>query len=292
MINKRLISKDISDLNTLQLVTRAFTEIAAVRMKKTKNSVVLNRQFNMELNDVFSDVRASYARELIRLGQKRRRQGEDGITFLAHNGKTVAVFLSANTGLYGDIIERTFRLFIEEVKKYPEKTEVAIVGSLGLSMFKSAMPKHPFTFFDMSDTNLSLGTVSQLITHIVQYEEIRVYYPVFQSAIRQTPSRYVISAETPLAELKTEQGRKDRYLFEPGLKEILMFFERETFTSLMDQAIKESQLAKYAARIMTLDRSNENIKSRLKTLKLDKLKAEHREKNKKQTEALASLSMW
>lgn len=292
MIDTRTIKKDIQDLNMLQLVTRAFTEIAAVRMRKTKNSVILNRQFNAELDDVFSDVRASYARELIRLGEKRRRQGEDGITFLAHNGKTVAVFLSANTGLYGDIIERTFKLFIEEVKKNPEKTEVAIVGNLGLSMFKNAMPKHPYTFFEMSDTNITPSTIAQLIGHIVQYEEIRVYYPVFQSAIRQEPSRYIISAETPLTELKTEQGRKDKYLFEPSLKEILMFFERETFSSLVDQSIREAQLAKYAARIMTLDRSGENIKDRLKNLRLDKLKAEHRVKNKKQTESLSSITMW
>lgn len=292
MKDARSIAKEINDLNTLQLVTRAFTEIAAVRMRKTKNSVVLNRLFLAELDDVFSDVRASYARELIRLGEKRRGKGEDGITFLAHNGKTVAVFLSANTGLYGDIIERTFKLFIEEVKKNPEKIEVAIVGSLGLSMFQNAMPNHPFTFFEMSDTNITPSAISQLIAHIVQYEEIRVYYPVFQSAIRQEPSRYIISAETPLTELKTEQGRKDKYLFEPSLKEILMFFERETFSSLMDQSIREAQLAKYAARIMTLDRSGENIKERLKNLKLDKLKAEHRVKNKKQTEALSSITMW
>lgn len=292
MIDGRSIKTEISDLNTLQLVTRAFTEIAAVRMRKTKNSVVLNRQFLQELDDVFSDVRASYARELIRLGQKSRNKSEEGITFLAHNGKTVAVFLSANTGLYGDIIQRTSKTFLEEVRRSPEKTEVAIVGSLGMAMFKNEMPNHPFTFFEMSDTNITPSTIAQLIEHIVQYEEIQVYYPVFQSAVRQEPSRYTISAETPLTELKTQQGRKDRYIFEPGLKDILMFFERETFSSLMDQSIREAQLAKYAARIMTLDRSGENIKHKLKKLRLDKLKVEHRQKNKKQIELMSSITMW
>lgn len=292
MIDIHSIKRDISDLNTLQLVTRAFTEIAAVRMRKTKNSVVLNRQFLQELDDVFSDVRASYARELIRLGQKSRNKSEEGITFLAHNGKTVAVFLSANTGLYGDIIQRTFKVFLEEVRRSPDKTEVAIVGSLGMAMFKSEMPHHPFTFFEMSDTNITPSTIAQLIGHIVQYEEIQVYYPVFQSAVRQEPSRYTISAETPLTELKTEQGRKDKYIFEPSLKEILKFFERETFSSLMDQSIREAQLAKYAARIMTLDRSGENIKHKLNNLKLDRLKVEHRQKNKKQIELMSSITMW
>lgn len=292
MNDVRSIKKDIGDLNTLQLITRAFTEIAAVRMRKTKNTVILNRQFLKELDDVFSDVRASYAQELLRLGEGRNKTGEAGITFLAHNGKTVAVFLSANTGLYGDIIERTFKVFIEDVRKNPEKIEVAIVGNLGLSMFQNAMPKHPFTFFDLSDTNITPQSIAQLIGHIVQYEEIRVYYPVFQSAIEQTPSLYTITADTPLTELKKHTKEKSKYLFEPSLKEILVFFERETFASLLDQTVRESQLAKYAARIMTLDRSGENIKDRVKTLKLDMLKAEHRGKNKKQIESMSSMSMW
>jgi len=286
----RSIEKDIGELNTLQLVARAYTEIAASRMRKTRNSVLLNREFVTSLDDVFADVRANYAQEVMKLAIKRR--GQEGITFLAHNGRTVAVLLSANTGLYGDIIERTFRMFLEDVRKTPGEIEVALVGKLALALFESAMPKHPYTFFELPDTNITPQSLSQIIGHIVQYEEIRVYYPTFQSAIRQLPSKYIISAETPLSELQEQGGRKTKYLFEPSLRDILIFFETEIFASLMDQAIREAQLAKYAARIMTLDRSGENIKKSLKGLRLDKLKVEHRIKNRKQLEAISSINLW
>jgi len=290
MNNKNEIVQSLSDLKTFQLIIRAYTEIAAVRMRKTRNSVLLNREFVTALDDVFSDVRASYAREVRQLA--RKTGGENGITFLAHNGKTVAVFLSANTGLYGDIIQKTFRLFLEEVKLGKENIEVAIVGRLGLALFQSALPTTPYTFFEIPDTNITPSQMAQLIGHIVQYEEIRVYYPTFQSAVRQEPSRYTITAETPLSELQQEGGRKDKYLFEPNLKEILVFFEREIFGSLMDQTVRESQLAKYAARIMTLDRSGENIKENVKRLNLQKSRIEHRQKNRKQLEILSSVNMW
>lgn len=284
------IKKDINELNTLQLVTRAYTEIAASRMRRTRSSVLLNREFVTALDDVFADVRASYVQQVMRLAIKKREH--DGITFLSHNGKTVAVLLSANTGLYGDIIERTFRLFLSEVRAAPADIEVAIVGRLGLALFQAAMPETPYSFFELPDTNITPSTMSQIIAHIVQYEEIRVYYPTFQSAIRQVPSKYTISAETPLSELQEKGGRKSKYIFEPNLKEILVFFEKEIFASLMDQTIREAQLAKYAARIMTLDRSGENIKRSLKALNLDRLRAEHRIKNKKQLEALSSVNLW
>lgn len=290
MNDVRSIEKNIIDLKTLQTVARAYTEIAAARMRKTRNSVILNRDFVAALNDVFIDVRASYAQEVMKLAIKRR--GQEGITFLAHNGKTVAVLLSANTGLYGDIIEKTFHLFLKEVQEKREDFEVAIVGKLGLALFQSVMPNQPYTYFDIPDTNITPNHLSQLIGHIVQYEEIRVYYPTFQSAVKQLPSKYIISAETPLSELQEKGGRKTKYLFEPSLKEILVFFEKEIFASLMDQAVRESQLAKYASRIITLDRSGENIKKNLKILKLDRLKIDHRLKNKRQLESISSMNLW
>ncbi len=290
MNDTKSIKEDISELNTLQIVSRAYTEIAAVRVRKTRNSVLLNREFVSALDDVFSDVRSSYASEVLKLGTNMGNKNK--ITFLAHNGKTVAVFLSANTGLYGDIIEKTFRMFVNEVKSDPANIEVAIVGKLGLSLFESAFPNHPRTFFDIPDTNITPSQIAQLIGHIVQYEEIRVFYPLFKSAINQTPSKYIITAETPISEIRARESSKDKYLFEPSLKDILVFFEREIFASLMDQTVRESQLAKYAARIMTLDRSSESIKLNLKKLKLEMVRHEHKQKNRKQLDSISSINIW
>lgn len=289
MSTQREIENDISRLETFQSITNAYTEIAAIRMRKTRNSVLLNREFITRLADVFKDVRTSYAREVLKLGRKKGDETEK-ITFLAHNGKTVAVFISANTGLYGDIIERTFRLFLKEVRE--DNLEATIAGKLGLSLYTSAEPNRPYTYFDLSDREFNPNEFAQLIQHVVQYEEIRVYYPTFRSAVTQEASRYVISAETPISEIRQREGEKDYYLFEPSLKEVLVFFEQEIFSSLMDQTIRESQLAKYAARIMALDRAGENIKDELSDLNLEKLKVAHRNANRKQIHRMASMKMW
>jgi len=289
MVTKRQIESDILGLNTFQSITRAYTEIAAIRVRKTRNSVLINRDFINKLEDVFKDVHTSYAREVMKLGTKSDKASQK-VTFLAHNGKTVAVLLSANTGLYGDIIDRTFRLFLKESNE--NNYEVTIAGKLGLAFYQSEMPDKPYTYFDISDQEFNVNELAQLINHVVQYEEIRVYYPTFQSAINQEPSRYVISAETPLSEIREREGKKEYYLFEPSLKEILVFFEQEIFSSLMDQTVRESQLAKFAARIMALDRAGENIKKELQKLRLEKLKVVHNTANRKQLHSLASLNMW
>ena len=286
MKDRNEINRELNELGSFLTLTRVYTEIASSRMRKTRDSVLKNREFLVSIHDVFTDVRVSYAREVLNLG-KKNKGNKNNITFLSHNGKTVGVFLSANTGLYGDIIERTFSLFKKEIEQN-NNIEVTIVGKLGLKYFQSQIPNKPYTFFDLSDRNLDQDELSTIIKHLVQYEEIRVYYPTFQSAISQKPSKYSISAQTPVSEMKTDSKDKTGYLFEPNLKDILVFFEKEIFASLLDQTIRESQLAKFAARMVALDRSGENIKDEIKKLNLLSNRVKHRTQNKKQLESLVS----
>lgn len=285
MKDKKKIQQEVGQLGGFLTLTRVYTELASTRMRKTRDNVLQNRQFLASINDVFTDVRVSYAREVLQLG-KRKTDNSGNITFLSHNGKTVAMFLSANTGLYGDIIDNTFRLFLKELKDNPEM-EVTLVGKLGYQYFTNQMAGRPFTYFDLSDVAIAHDQLSDIIKHLVQYEEIRVYYPAYQSAVSQKASRYSISAETPIAELSA-RDEKSVYIFEPNLKEILIFFEKEIFASLLDQTIRESQLAKFAARIMALDRAGENIKEELKKLNLLASRVRHVTQNKKQNDSLVS----
>ncbi|OGM28145.1 hypothetical protein A2801_03090 [Candidatus Woesebacteria bacterium RIFCSPHIGHO2_01_FULL_41_10] len=291
MSDIKTIDQNISQLTVFRTITQAYVEIAAIRMKRTRNSVLMNRDFLSRINDIFEDVRASYREEIFKLASGRRtRRGED-ITFLAHNGKSVAVFLSANTGLYGDIIDRTFQEFLEDVRK--RKSEATIIGKLGRSLFIGAEPDHPYTYYQFTDQGTAIQEFGDFVKHVVQYETIHVYYPSFKSAISQEPATYTISANTPLSDLnKSSLGKRQDYIFEPSLKEILMFFEREIFASQLDQTVREAQLAKYASRIISLDQAGENIKHELNSLFLHKLKVEHREANRKQLHSLASMNMW
>jgi F0F1-type ATP synthase gamma subunit len=82
------------------------------------------------------------------------------------------------------------------------------------------------------------------------------------------------------------------YLFEPSLEKIITFFEDEIFTGIIQQTVTESELARYASRITTLDIARENINNKLKAINLEKRVATHRLLNKKQSEALSGISLW
>lgn len=286
MINKNFIQEEISSLITLEAITRAYSQIASIRMKNVRNLVLSSRDFLNEISFVFAEVLESYRKEAEALAKKRKGKG---ITFLAHNGRSVAVFMSANTGLYGDLIVRTFNRFLNEIRN--SDSEVVVVGKLGLSMFKKEEPNRAYTFFELDDVSINQSDMASMIKHLVQYEQINVYYPKFKNAILQEPTTFRIAAGEALPGRQKEVARTN-YWFEPSVENILIFFETEIFASLIAQSVSESQLAKFASRIISLDVAGEKIRLRNKEMLAAKLVVSHRIANRKQLHSITGMSLW
>lgn len=283
-LSEKNIDEDISQLRGLQIIAESYEEIASSRMKKSRGTVLSKRDFISDIENVFDQVKNAYARKIIELA-KTKNGNKGAITFISHNGKNVAVFLSANTGLYGDIINKTFDMFIKEVRE--EGSEVTIVGRHGLSLFLQEMPSTPYTFFDLPDYGSKSSELEKIVEHIVQYEAIHVYYGKFMNVANQKPEMYSISANLNYKDAQKEN--KKLYLFEPSLEKILVFFEKEIFASLFEQTVSESDLSKSASRMIAMDKASSNVKRYLTELKNEKMKAHHRQFNKKQLNFLASI---
>lgn len=288
MVEEKEVQKEIFELMTLMALTSAYAEVASLRMKRVRSFVLKNRDFLSAIDGIFQEVLATYKKQVEKLANKK---GEEGITFLAHNGKTVSVLLSANAGLYGDIVHKTFDLFSKSVKD--DEREVVIIGRLGLSMFETVYPNTPYTYFDSPDKDVGAEVVQQIISHLVAYERIHVYYGKFQSVVSQEPAMYDISADpTSRGSANFQTLEKTLYFFEPNLSEILSFFESQIFASLFDQTLRESQLAKFGSRIQAMSKANENVNINLKRTRLKKLKLSHNVANRRQLNSLSRLMHW
>ena len=287
MLAEKEIQQEIEQLKGLQILAQAYEEIASTRMKKIRSTVLSKRDFLIEISEVFEQVRKSYARQVVKLVKRKGIKRGGKITFLAHNGKTVALFLSANTGLYGDIVKKTFNEFIKEVRE--KNSEVTIVGRQGLALYLQEEPNRPYTYFDLPDHSATSNQVAEIIKHIVAYERIHVYYGKFINVVNQSPTLFSIAAEINLP--KGDEKEVSMYLFEPSLEKILMFFETEIFASLFEQSVSESELAKNASRVMAMDKAASNVTKYLEELRNEKLRIYHRSINKKQLNSLSSVML-
>jgi F0F1-type ATP synthase gamma subunit len=282
------LKQEFDQLDILQSITGVYGQLASIWMSSARDNIIRSRDYLFEMHQVFLTVFSSYAQEVQRLAKKKNLRRNGKITFLAHNGKKVGVFLGANMGFYGDIVNKTFELFIEEVRK--DGLEVTVVGRQGVVMLQNEEPNMPYTFFDIPDEHVDQHQLLELIRHLVQYEEIRIYYGRFESFVTQQPMVFKLSAD-PYAELTQEKNPK-HYIFEPNIEKILVFFEKQVFSSIFEQTIRESQLAKAASRVMLMDRASENIKSQLKGLRQKELRLIHQKTNQKQQGRFSSMSLW
>jgi len=250
-MNLKRLKQASDDLVTLGTLAEAYSEVAARRMKRIRGEVLETRDFLAGIKGIFGEVNSSYRKQVMNL---MKRRGSGKVTFLAHNGKTAAVLLSANAGLYGDIVSRTYQLFEKDLGK--PNQEVTVIGRMGREFVKSKGLSQ-FTYFDLPDFDTKLEDLKNIIEHLVAYDEIDIYHGQYQSVVVQEPRRYVIAAGGQVDET---QESEIKFLFEPDLPEIMAVFEKQIFGSMLQQTVRESTLAKFASRMMSLDRAGVNIK--------------------------------
>jgi len=287
MVTRKELTKETEFLTVLRTILETYEEIAATRMARIRSSVLGSRDFLLEINAIFQQVKTSYKTQIETLMKNKRIKDSSKLTFIKRNGKTLYVFISANTGLYGDIIRKTYDVFLENLKKEPG--DVVILGKLGLEIFNAEKIKTPLTYFEFPDNKMDNAVVQKIVEHIIQYEKVLVFYEQFNNVISQSPIVTNISGD-PLPWEKG--GPSARYFFEPSLEKIMEFFEKEIFASIFEQTIFESELAKFAARMVSLDFASENTKARLKQVILASQRIKHQEDNKRQLEKFASMRLW
>lgn len=287
MITKKEVLAKKEFLLTLKTIMETYEEIAASRMQNIRNSVLQSRSFVLDLNNIFQEVKSSYKKNLVALMKKKKIKDPLKLSFINRNGKTLFVFLSSNTGLYGDIIRRTFTLFAKQFRQ--EKADAAIIGRIGYQQFSQEFTKVPFTYFDLPDNKIDSVSLAKIISFLIQYDKIVVFYGQFRNVVLQEPLMLNISGDLlPSA----EQNTQIKYFFEPTLEKILEFFEKEIFSSIFQQIVLEAQLAKFAARMVALDEATGNIRNKLKETIFQQERIRHQARNKKQIETLASISLW
>lgn len=285
MLTKKDIDHELVEIDSLKILAEAYGEIAASRMMKIRKTVLENREYLKSIDSIFKDALIAYSQELSRLARMGRTKESKNVTFLSHNGRKVAVFLSANTGFYGEVLYTIFKKFLEDVRN--NDYEITIVGKVGRSMFMEAEPNRVYSYFDIPDLGTDKEKLGTVLAHLVQYEELHLYYGKYISIVKQDVETSKIVAGTPV--IDNVEKPKESFIFEPSLEKILQFFEAQIFASLFEQALQESQLAKLASRMLAMQSAQDNIQKRHRILMSEHTRFNHQIAQKKQINTLLSV---
>jgi len=292
MEEKRRIEEALGVLDGLKLLAVAQEEIATMRMRMARGSVLASRDFLESLSEVFYNVKSNYKKLLEAQIQKNKDNiiNDLNVSTLPNNGKNVLILLSANNKLYGDIIPNVFHLFREEYNKSDSNTDIVIVGKTGKEMYETGLKK-PYKYFEILDTEQSIEPIKPLVKYIAEYKNITVVYGEFLSFARQEAISKNISGELKPT-ISQKNVKEYNYIIEPSIEVVLHFFETQVIFSFFNQSVHEGELARHASRIKIMESAIETMTTEIDHLNRDRSRVKNMISNRKQLDRIAGISLW
>ena len=275
----KIINIELANLDGLKTLAEVYQEVAAIYIQKNKEIIIESRNFYDGLSTVFNEIVSAYKAAARAAPGKKAK-------------KKVMVLMSANAGLYGEIIEKVFKKFEKEAAEKKTDRDLVIIGKYGKAMMDGSVLREDYTYFDFPDANLNFAVLKPIIDLLAAYEEVAVYYGSFKNLVNQIPAIKNVreaaqEAVAPSGQRVTQ--KKPSYIFEPSLEQLYRFFEAEIFSSIIEQLSYEFTLSKLSSRTLLLDGVIGNIEKKVKRALLIQQKKTHDAVNKKQGDSIPGI---
>jgi len=281
MKNTKVLKKELNNVSSLKDLVSSLEELSAMRYRKTKKNVLDTRGFLDEISLLYKQVKNNYISIKVASGVRPE------IKYRKPTKKVCYIFLSANGGLFGDVINKNFSNLKSYLKRIPPD-ELIVVGSVGARLVEFSEVKNmvPYTYFPLSDASGDKENLDRILKYSLEFEKIVVFYTKYVEILNQAPSADSVTGDIVFEESVLETSGKvgqleEDFLYEPDIEKILAIFENQMISSLFEQKVLESGLSKFTSRMVSLDSASEKIKQNMVKIRMEYQKMKHSESNKK-----------
>lgn len=267
------LKAELDDAVTLKMISSAFTEASAARVQKIKKQFETNSQFYEEISHVYHLVRAANGGE-----QGRHVEKKKGVMYVA---------LTSNQRFYGNLNVTIMDRLLGDIRKEAMDKRLLVIGSTGRDYIQSRAEGLNYTVQLFEKENPVTKEVGSFLDSVKQYEPVLLYYPKFVSLVNQTVGVLDITQAAKAGEqLPADEVN---ILLEPEYSNMLAFFERQVRSLLFLRVILEADLARTAARLITMSSAEERSTGLIKQKKSQIRKIQSSIINAKLLETFAAL---
>lgn len=261
----RQVKEDLEFLTIFEQLARALQEVSILKMQAVQKFVIESRIFHDGLAGAYNEVRSSNLYDPMKAKMA-----------LQPTKESVVVLLSANATMYGSLSDEVYRDFKEYLGKN-KGDDVIIMGKIGRDKFNAdeAIRKEHL-YYDLEEVTRVYTSLLKMVTELIYYKKITVFYGKFENVFSQKPAMRVIPGNI-LSEIvgETTTLTLDKlFTLEPSSEELEAFFAHQILGLLFRQSVFEFELARHAARISSLEKSlgNTEDQKRKTVLLLNKIR--------------------
>lgn len=256
MSTVKQVSQQLEDSLSLKTVAQAYTEISALKLQKIRAGIEKNRLFFQEITEVYHIINVEAAKRKLQIKAKKG---------------TVSILITSNHHFYGGLEKDLVKFYVANTTKF--ETDRVVIGSTAAEFLKSFDYLDPYQQIILKEDLPTAEEIRTFVAKIISYEQIMIYYSRMHSVLTQEPHVVDIVQKPPEYYIKAK-APKINYIFEPELEKVLKFFENQVILLLIEQTFLESELARAAARLTSMDQAqlaaDETIKAKKKELALAK----------------------
>lgn len=272
------INNLIEEAKSLKLITQAFTQIASSKLKRIRSGVERNRDFFKDLSEIYG---------LINIVSSARK-----IKPLPKNGKTLSIVLTSNQRFYGKITSELIEFFLVQISKV--RSDKLVIGKSGIEVLKSlnyAMSYKTLVLKSDFPDNQEFLDLSKAVS---DYTRILVFHPQFQSVLVQKPVIADITRSEKQVNLETKTSKDliaqiNSFIIEPEIRIMVEFFDSQIKILLLEAAFLESELARTASRLISMDNAQNESQKYLETQETFLLNAQRSIQNSRILETIAAM---
>lgn len=272
------INNLVEEAKSLKQITQAFTQIASSKLKRIRSGVERNRDFFKDLSSIYGLINIIAKDRKIKPPQK--------------NGKTLSIVLTSNQRFYGKITGELIEFFLVQISKI--RSDKLIIGWSGIEVLKSvnyALSYKPLVLAGDFPTNEEFLKLSKYLN---SYSRVLVFHPQFQSVLIQKPVVADLTQSEQQISLKTGLSKElinqiNSFIIEPELKTIVDFFDNQIKILLLEATFLESELARTASRLISMDNAQNEAEKYLNIQKILLLNAKRSIANVRILETIAAM---
>ena len=264
MSRAKEIRKKITSIKNTQKITRAMELVAASKMRKAQDRMVMSRPYASKICKVISHVAASHAEYSHPYLQKRENIKRRGY-----------IIVTTDRGLCGGLNFNLFRTAIADMKKWQEdyiNIDLCVIGKRGEAFFRRygipvlAVADH------LGDAPKAQDIVGVVKVILDQYnkEKIDAVYIITNKFYNTMLQKPIVQQLLPLqADQKgVEEGYWD-YIYEPdSSKDLLEMLLVRYIESQVYQAVIENIACEQSARMVAMKNATENAGQLIDKLQL------------------------
>jgi len=265
MASLKEVKVRITSVMSTQQITKAMKMVAAAKLRKSQERILLMRPYAKKLSSILSNLSGAYY-----------TSGQNWYSAVREEKKILIVAISADRGLCGsfnsNIFKATTKLVQEKYSAQLSKHGVTIlpIGKKAFEYFSKRSMPIVGDYWDIL-RSISFQSVAVIGDYLMetfkkgQYDKVEIVYNEFKNVATQVLQ---IVQLLPVVPAKHSKASNVDYLFEPSLEEILTGLIPKSLNTILFKALLDSNAAFNGAQMTAMDKATENAGELIKELKL------------------------